>query len=199
MAKTTSPTARMESWRILLHLAAVLDWDAQQIDIKTAFLYGLLPDDEIQYMEQPRSFEEPGKEEYVWRIERGLYDMKQSGRIWNQTMNADVLSWGFTRLSYESCVYYRSSDSGVIISAVHVDDFLSIASNKDENEGFKNQMRTVWTISDLGAVRFVVGIAVNGTDPTERLCFHKLRSLTKSLRNSVRKMPHLLQSQWTQD
>ena len=37
--KTTSPTARMESWRILLHLAAALDWDAQQIDIKTAFLY----------------------------------------------------------------------------------------------------------------------------------------------------------------
>jgi hypothetical protein len=38
--KTTSPTAKMESWHILLHLAAHLGWDAQQIDIKTAFLYG---------------------------------------------------------------------------------------------------------------------------------------------------------------
>ena len=44
--KTTSPTACMESWRILLHLAASLNWDAQQIDIKTTFLYGLLPEDE---------------------------------------------------------------------------------------------------------------------------------------------------------
>ncbi len=43
--KTTSPTARMEFWRILLHIAASLDWDAQQIDVKTAFLYGLLPND----------------------------------------------------------------------------------------------------------------------------------------------------------
>ena len=60
--KTTSPTARMESWHILLHLVAALDWDTQQINIKTAFLYGLLPDNEIQYMEQPNSFEEPGKE-----------------------------------------------------------------------------------------------------------------------------------------
>lgn len=85
--KTTSPTACMESWQILLHLVAALDWDAQKIDINTAFLYGLLPDDKIQYMEQPNGFEEPGKEEYVWRIEQGLYGMKQSGRIWNQTMN----------------------------------------------------------------------------------------------------------------
>ena len=44
--KMTLPTARMESWYILLHIAAALGWDAQQIDIKTAFLYGLLPDDE---------------------------------------------------------------------------------------------------------------------------------------------------------
>jgi uncharacterized membrane protein AbrB (regulator of aidB expression) len=33
----------MESWCILLHIAATLGWDAQQINIKTAFLYGLLP------------------------------------------------------------------------------------------------------------------------------------------------------------
>jgi hypothetical protein len=51
--KMTSPTARMESWRILLHIAASLGWDAQQIDVKTAFLYGLLPEEEIQYMTQP--------------------------------------------------------------------------------------------------------------------------------------------------
>ena len=58
---TTSPTACMESWWILLHIATVLNWDAQQIDIKTTFLYGLLLDDETQYMEQSKGFEHPGK------------------------------------------------------------------------------------------------------------------------------------------
>jgi hypothetical protein len=55
----------MESWRILLHLAAHLGWDAQQIDIKTAFLYGMLPEDKTQYMYQPTGFEEPGQEDWV--------------------------------------------------------------------------------------------------------------------------------------
>lgn len=71
-----------------------------------------------------------------------------------------MLTWGFTQLSCESCIYYRNSDNGTIVSAVHVDDFLSTASSKEENERFKNQMRFVWTISDLGAVHFVVGIVV---------------------------------------
>jgi len=38
-------------------------------------------------MEQPHEFKEPGKEDWVWVIQRGLYGMKQSGRIWNKTMN----------------------------------------------------------------------------------------------------------------
>ena len=47
--QNTSPTACMESWHVLLHLAATLNWDAQQVNIKTAFLYGLLPNNEVQY------------------------------------------------------------------------------------------------------------------------------------------------------
>jgi hypothetical protein len=130
--------------------------------VKTAFLYGLLPDHEVQYMEQPTGFEEEGKNDYVWVLQRGLYGMKQSGRIWNQTMNDAMLSWGFTRLSCESCVYYRKTDTGTIISAVHVDDFfLSVATSKAENESFKTQMKSLWTISDLGEAKHCVGIAIS--------------------------------------
>ena len=112
----------MESWRILLHLAAALDWDAQQIDIKTAFLYGLLPKEEYQYMEQPPEFEEPGKEDWVWVIQCGLYRMKQSRHIWN-IKNEKMLSWGFNCLSCKSCVYYRKTDTGTVVCAVHVESF----------------------------------------------------------------------------
>ncbi len=38
--KTTSPTACMESFRVLLHLAAALDYELTQLDVKTVYLYG---------------------------------------------------------------------------------------------------------------------------------------------------------------
>jgi hypothetical protein len=63
------------------------------------------------------------------------------------------------------CVYYRKTDTGTVVCAVHVNDFLSIASNKDENKKIKNQMHEAWTISDLGNIHFVVGIAVNWDRP----------------------------------
>jgi hypothetical protein len=65
-SKTTSPTACLESLRIVLHITAVNDWVIEQYDVKTAFLNGILPKDEIQYMEQPPGFAKINKQAYVW-------------------------------------------------------------------------------------------------------------------------------------
>jgi hypothetical protein len=162
---TTSPTARMESVRLLLNIAAAKDWDIQQIDVKTAFLYGLLPPDEAQYLEQPESFAEPGKEDWVWCLKRGLYGMKQSGRIWNKTMHKAMLDWGFKRLHADPCVYYRANELGIVLSAVHVDDFLIVSSTSDASRAFKNELKSLWTISDLGEARFCIGIGISRDRP----------------------------------
>lgn len=61
--KTTAPTVRLESFQSILHIAASLDWELRQFDIKTAFLHGILPENETMFMEQPPGFEVPGKEE----------------------------------------------------------------------------------------------------------------------------------------
>jgi hypothetical protein len=111
-------------------------------------------------MSQPPGFEKPGKETWVWKLVHGLYGMKQAGRIWKKTIHARMLEWDFTQLSSESYVYYRQLSSGTIFATVHVDDFLSVAFSRDENEHFKAQMQEVWTISDLGEVCFVVSIAI---------------------------------------
>jgi Reverse transcriptase (RNA-dependent DNA polymerase) len=159
--KTSSPTACMEYFQVLLHLGAALDYDMQQINVKTAFLNGLLPEGETCYMEQPPGFEESGFEDHVWELQKGLYGLKQGGRIWNRTMNEAMINWGFTRLSCEYCIYYRWSDTGeIIFTAVHVNDFLSVASTRTENERFKTQLREKWTISGLGEAKFCIGIAI---------------------------------------
>lgn len=158
---TTSPTARMESVRLLVNIAASLGWELEQVDIKTAFLYGLLPADEVQFMEQPEGYIEPGFEDHVWCLQRGLYGMKQSGRIWNKTMNKAMISLGFKRLDADPCVYYRNTSSGTVLTAVHVDDFLITASSRDAAANFKSELKGLWSISDLGEAKFCVGIAIS--------------------------------------
>jgi hypothetical protein len=159
--KTTAPTVRLESFRSLLHVAASLDWDIQQFDIKTAFLHGILPESETMFMEQPPGFETPGKEDWVMRLMKSIYGMKQASRIWNLTFHSAVTEWGFECLPNEWCIYRRQTPTGTIIFAVHVDDIISAASSPEENERFKASLKSKWDISDLGAAKYALGIALS--------------------------------------
>ncbi|KAG3056696.1 hypothetical protein PI125_g25513 [Phytophthora idaei] len=61
-----SPVIRMEVLRFLLTIAALLDLEIHQMDVKTALLNGFL-EEEI-YMAQPEGFKIPGKEHLVCKL-----------------------------------------------------------------------------------------------------------------------------------
>ena len=168
--KTTAPTTRLASFRSILHLAAVLDWDIQHVDIKTAFLHGILPESETVFMEQPPGFETAGKEDWVMRLMKSLYGMKQASRIWNRTFHKALTALGFKRLACEWCVYIRRSSSATTIFAVHVDDIIFTSSSPDECKLFKAQLREHWEISDLGSAKFALGIAIERDRTNRSIC-----------------------------
>ena len=51
--------------------------------------------------------------------------------------------WGFTRLACKACMYYRKTDEGIVITRVHVDDFLVIASTAKANKYFKQEIQSI--------------------------------------------------------
>jgi hypothetical protein len=63
---TFSPVARLESFHVVLTLAATLNWEIRQLDMKTAFLHSDL-EEEI-YMEQAEGSIVKGKEDHVCRL-----------------------------------------------------------------------------------------------------------------------------------
>ena len=68
---------RYESIRYLLAHAALQDWEIEAMDVKLAYLHGVL-EDEI-YMEQPEGFVAKGEEDKVCKLVRSLYRLKQPG------------------------------------------------------------------------------------------------------------------------
>jgi hypothetical protein len=167
--KTTAPTARLESFRAIAHIAASLNWELHQFDIKTAFLNGILPESEQTFMEQPAGFEVPRKEDWVLHLMKSIYGMKQASQVWNITFNSAIVSWGFHRLSCEWCMYYCTSPTGTVIFSVHVDDIFAAASSTSEMESFKAQLQSKWEISDLGPAKFTLGIAISRNCPSHSI------------------------------
>ncbi|KAL7281589.1 hypothetical protein ACG7TL_004906 [Trametes sanguinea] len=87
--------------------------------------------------------------------------MPQGGRTWNRTMHDHLTSVGFSRLENEYCLYSRTTTEGTVLTGVHVDDFLAIASTTAAGDRFKADLRRAWTITDLGEARFCIGIALD--------------------------------------
>jgi len=72
--ETFAPVAKYSSIRIILSIAATMNMNIIQLDVKTAFLYGKL-NEEI-YMQQPEGFITEGKEAFVCKLNKSIYGLK---------------------------------------------------------------------------------------------------------------------------
>ena len=128
--ETFAPTATATAIRTMLAMAVARGMGIQQMDVNTAFLNA--PIDHEIYVEPPRGADivAPGS---VLRLKRGLYGLKQSPRLWNQTLDEWMRSQGFTATATDACIYTRRSAAGTLVwVAVYVDDLLIMAdSDKD--------------------------------------------------------------------
>ena len=79
--ETFSPVAMLKSLRILLAVAASLDYEIWQMDVKIAFLNGSLEDD--IYMQQLEGFIARGQEHMACKLQRSIYGLKQASRTLN--------------------------------------------------------------------------------------------------------------------
>ena len=76
--ETFAPVARLESIRILLAIASHLNFKLYQMDVKSAFLNGMLQEE--VYVEQPKGFIDPHRPDDVYKLKRALYGLKQAPR-----------------------------------------------------------------------------------------------------------------------
>ncbi|KAK3007813.1 hypothetical protein RJ639_015205 [Escallonia herrerae] len=72
------------SIRLILSIVAAQNMELEQLDVKTTFLHGDL--EERIYMQQSEGFIEPEKKDYVCKLKKFLYGLKQSSRQWEFDM-----------------------------------------------------------------------------------------------------------------
>jgi hypothetical protein len=160
---TYAPVATLSSIRTVLALAARLDMELHQIDIKGAYLNGKLTSDEVIYMRQPPGFESSEHPSKVCRLRKTLYGLKQSGRRWYQRL-VEILvdELGFTQCAVDQVVFFKSEVSGErVIVVVHVDDCTIAASSLGLVIAFKDNVRKHVEITDLGELHWLLGIEVS--------------------------------------
>ena len=73
------------------------------MDVQTAFLQGEL-DEEI-YMKQPEGYVDQEKPEYVRKLNKSIYGLKQAARCWNFAIDTYLKSSGYRKYNADPCIY----------------------------------------------------------------------------------------------
>ena len=101
--ETFAHVARYTSIRSVLALAAVMKWKIHQMDVKTAFLNGVV--EEEVYVEHPFNFETHDRETHVCKLKKALYGLKQEPRTFYDRIGSLLSSWRFTKSKANSNLY----------------------------------------------------------------------------------------------
>lgn len=91
--KTFAPVAHLESIRILLAVVCTLGFKLYQMDVKSAFLNGILQEE--AYVEQTKGFIDPKFPHYVYKLNKALYGLKQALDLGMTNSLLTSLSMGF--------------------------------------------------------------------------------------------------------
>ncbi|KAJ3507815.1 hypothetical protein NMY22_g16815 [Coprinellus aureogranulatus] len=153
---TFAPVANLESIRILLALAAKFDLELDQMDVKTAYLNGILEED--IYIMPPDGV--PIEDGHCWKLQRSLYGLKQSGRTWNKTLDASLLDMGFIRLDAETCLYLYKEGDQLCFVVVYVDDLLLAATSRKFMDSVKKKLSSRFKMKDLGPAKYILGMVI---------------------------------------
>ena len=175
-----SPVVKHSSIRTLLSIVAMHDLELEQLDVKTAFLHGELEED--IYMEQPEGFVIPGKEKLVCKLKKSLYGLKQSPRQWYKRFDTFMLSQGFKRSNYDSCVYLKTVNGSTIYLLLYVDDMLIAAKSMSEINELKKQLSNEFEMKDLGAAKKILGMEISRDRPSGKVYLSQRGYIDKVLR-----------------
>jgi hypothetical protein len=157
-----APVARMEYVRLLLALATQEGWCVHHMDVKSVFLNGDLKEE--VYMHQPTGFAIPDKEGKVLRLRKALYGLRQTPRAWNAKLDSTLQRMSFEQSPHEAAVYRRGNGGNVLLVGIYVDDLVITGTKDAEVMTFKEEMKVIFQMSDLGPLSFYLGIEVHHVD-----------------------------------
>jgi Reverse transcriptase (RNA-dependent DNA polymerase)/Integrase core domain len=169
--ETFAAVARAESYRVLLAIATLLDWDIEQLDVDTAFLYGDIDTDiYVEIPAGPFTDDVPDGKIMVCHLLKSLYGLKQAPKIWFDTLRKALEEMGLRRLDTEHSVYVLLQRHGKkpqevfigpdLVIAVYVDDIMMIGRHRLIIQEFKSQLSKKFHIKDLGEATDYLGIEI---------------------------------------
>ncbi|CAI7800286.1 unnamed protein product [Closterium sp. NIES-53] len=157
--QTFSPTPKMTTLRVLLHVAAQRDYELHSLDFSTAFLQGSLHE-EI-WLRRPSGFTGSFPPGTQWSLRRPVYGLCQAPREWHDTLRTTLAALGFAPSTADPSLFLRTDTAlPPFYILVYVDDLVFATADTAGVAHVKSELQKRHTCTDLGELRIYLGLQI---------------------------------------
>ncbi|CAI7894391.1 unnamed protein product, partial [Closterium sp. NIES-54] len=156
---TFSPTPKMATLRVLLHIAAQRDYELHSLDFSTAFLQGSLHE-EI-WLRRPPGFTGSFPAGTQWSLRRPVYGLRLAPREWHEILRTTLAALGFSPSTAESSLFLRTDATlPPFYVLVYVDDLVFATADSEALAHVKSELQKRHTCTDLGELTSYLGLRI---------------------------------------
>ncbi|CAI5951550.1 unnamed protein product [Closterium sp. NIES-64] len=156
---TFSPTPKMTTLRVLLHIAAQRDYELHSLDFSTAFLHGSLHE-EI-WLRRPPGFTGSFPPGTKWSLGRPVNGLRQAPRKWHDTLRTTLAALGFAPSTADPSLFLRTDTSlPPFYILVYVDDLVFATADTAGLAHVKSELQKRHTCTDLGELCSYLGLQI---------------------------------------
>ncbi|CAI7741377.1 unnamed protein product [Closterium sp. NIES-54] len=149
--QTFSPTPKMTTLWVLLHVAAQRDYELHSLDFSTAFLQGSLHE-EIWLRRLP-SFTGSFPTGTQWSLRRPVYGLRLASHEWQNTLRTTLAAVGFSPSTSDPSLFLRTDTTlPPFYVLVYVDDLVFATADTEALAHVKSELQKRHTCTDLGNV-----------------------------------------------
>ena len=168
-----APVASYGTVRLLLALGNLFNFEMEQLDVDSAYLKGRIntdvfveiPEGLAEYLQEMKSglpeAADKAASKMAMKLNKTLYGLKQSGRLWNDTFAEEIKKHGYQRLRADQSVFIKRIKGKLIILALYVDDILLLGEDQHVMNIAKRELMGMFEMKEQGQVEWLLGMRVD--------------------------------------
>jgi transposase InsO family protein len=159
-----APVTRIETIRTLFKISLENNMKITQMDIVTAYLYADM--DKDLYVSIPEGYAnyDTIKDQYALKLLKGLYGIKQSGKLWNTHITNSLKAIGFNLSINDPCLFFLKRGDIIAYLTIYVDDILLSTNNEELRTEVEVFLSETYKVKQLGKLTGILRIKVLYTE-----------------------------------